>query len=448
MAPLSGISQTIARAELSAILAALRWASHHQCDICVWSDSKSTVRTINKLLHMAYVPGSLKNRDLWLAVWEELQHCAALRLWIRWIPSHLPMDQSDDSFEDWIIKWNGYADAAAVMANQERTPVFWDLFRRYERELDWWATRLRKLRRFYELVAEQTLDATTTPEAPILVASDSEDEMLAPPRMLEDVLPVNWQLLCRQQSLQIPAEFLVKLLNWWCDVEILGSQYRILSEVEFVFALISDPAFQFPFQLDGTTTWEFRTLSGLFQKPTVAQLMHHVKLALRSISKIFPRFAFEHAPRRDPCIGILTPFRWHAASRGRLQRPSGSGQTPLHHAAPYAHAESARFLLDKGAEINAKDSQGITPLHQASLQGDAEVARLLVDRGADLELKDEEFGATPLHFAAECGHEQMVALLLEKKADCKMLDKTGSTALDLANKSHRTAVVELLAAAR
>eukprot|EP00438_Fugacium_kawagutii_P025923 Skav202342 [mRNA] locus=scaffold2638:36667:46016:- [translate_table: standard] len=308
MAPLSGIMQTISRAELSAVLAALRWTSYHQCDVCIWSDSRSTVRVLNRLRHLTYVPDTLRNRDLWLAVWEELQQCAALQVWFRWIPSHMSKSSAEDPYEDWIITWNGYADTAANEANQDRPAAFWELFRTYELQLDWWTDRLRKLRRFYELVADQPPSASSLAAEVIDIASDSEDEMVMQPTMLEDHLPVNWQLLCRQQTAQVPMDFVIQLLTWWCDVEILGSRFRVLSEVEFVFALISDPAYQFPFRLDGRTTWDFRTLEELFQKPTLAQLMHTVKLALRSIESIFPHFAFRHAPRSEPCIGIFRPF--------------------------------------------------------------------------------------------------------------------------------------------
>ncbi len=43
-----------------------------------------------------------------------------------------------------------------------------------------------------------------------------------------------------------------------------------------------------------------------------------------------------------------------------------SGNTPLHDAARYGHADVAALLLDRGAEVNGKTIDGWTPLHYAA----------------------------------------------------------------------------------
>eukprot|EP00438_Fugacium_kawagutii_P025911 Skav228848 [mRNA] locus=scaffold4472:1077:5912:+ [translate_table: standard] len=309
MGPLAGLAQTIARAELTAILAALRWVAHHQRETCIWSDSRSTVRVLQLIRRLGFVPDHLRNLDLWQALWEVLQQCEQVTLWIRWIPSHIQRSQTEDAFEDWISRWNDYADALAAEANQQRSPAFWTCFQRYSAALDWWSLRIRNLREFFEKVAEAKQSTPDQSREPVIEVVDSEDEMIQSHSMLEDQLPVNWQSLCHAHQSPLPSEFLTRLITWWCDVEILGSQYYVLSEVEFVFALISDPAFQFPFQLDGSSTWEFRCLDELFQKPTVTQLLRIVKLALKSFSAIFPQVAFRHASRTNPCIGLHKAFQ-------------------------------------------------------------------------------------------------------------------------------------------
>jgi ankyrin repeat protein len=57
--------------------------------------------------------------------------------------------------------------------------------------------------------------------------------------------------------------------------------------------------------------------------------------------------------------------------------------------------ETARFLLDRGADVNAVGEFGWTPLHNAAYQGLTDVIELLVSRGAKTETKDK-LGQTPL----------------------------------------------------
>ncbi len=57
-------------------------------------------------------------------------------------------------------------------------------------------------------------------------------------------------------------------------------------------------------------------------------------------------------------------------------------------------------LLEKGADVDARDEDGVTPLEEAARIGDAETIRALVARGANLATKNNE-GESPLHVAAQ-----------------------------------------------
>jgi len=58
----------------------------------------------------------------------------------------------------------------------------------------------------------------------------------------------------------------------------------------------------------------------------------------------------------------------------------------------------------------------ITALHVAAENGYEPVVQLLMEKGADVEAKDED-GEVALHQAADNGHEAVVKLLIEKRAD-------------------------------
>src|SRR5687768_11846738 len=57
-------------------------------------------------------------------------------------------------------------------------------------------------------------------------------------------------------------------------------------------------------------------------------------------------------------------------------------KTGLHWAAETDQLETARILLDAGADMEAKTSWGATPLDWAATMGSARVADLLLSRGA------------------------------------------------------------------
>jgi ankyrin repeat protein len=58
--------------------------------------------------------------------------------------------------------------------------------------------------------------------------------------------------------------------------------------------------------------------------------------------------------------------------------------TPLHKAAIVGNAEIIGFLLSKGADINAQNTQLNTPLHEAMQSRNEDIAILLIEKGADL----------------------------------------------------------------
>ncbi len=66
------------------------------------------------------------------------------------------------------------------------------------------------------------------------------------------------------------------------------------------------------------------------------------------------------------------------------------------------NAGRVRELLasDPGA-ASAKDGEGATPLHYATLNGRREISELLLQRGADVNARDGRFDATPAGWAIE-----------------------------------------------
>ncbi|TPP66477.1 Poly (ADP-ribose) polymerase [Fasciola gigantica] len=109
----------------------------------------------------------------------------------------------------------------------------------------------------------------------------------------------------------------------------------------------------------------------------------------------------------------------------------GRNSAPLHLAAGYNNVEVVQFLLETGADVNAKDKGGLIPLHNASSYGHVDVAALLIRYGTSVNSVDK-WGYTPLHEAAQKGRTQLCALLLAHGADPSIRNQENQIPLDLA----------------
>ena len=102
--------------------------------------------------------------------------------------------------------------------------------------------------------------------------------------------------------------------------------------------------------------------------------------------------------------------------------------TPLHFAAKHNNIDIVKLLLDNGAKINVKTSYGHTPLQ---LTTDTKIAKILIQSGANIESKDNH-GWTFLHHTSIFNNVEMAKLLIDNSANLEALDNNGHSPLIVA----------------
>jgi len=94
--------------------------------------------------------------------------------------------------------------------------------------------------------------------------------------------------------------------------------------------------------------------------------------------------------------------------------PEGStifpGYTALMVTAFHDRLDSAKFLIDKGWNVNARNAAGDTALLIAAAQGHTDMVKLLLERGARVDIKNAA-GQTPLQAATSSGKQELATLL-------------------------------------
>ncbi len=109
----------------------------------------------------------------------------------------------------------------------------------------------------------------------------------------------------------------------------------------------------------------------------------------------------------------------------------------------YRLIEIIEYLLDNGADINAKNNYGWTALIWASRNGHKDIVKLLLDNNADINVQHNN-GFKALIWASVNGYEDIVKLLLDNSANINAKDKNGYTALIWASVNGHKDMVQLL----
>lgn len=119
-------------------------------------------------------------------------------------------------------------------------------------------------------------------------------------------------------------------------------------------------------------------------------------------------------------------------------------RTPLHWACRGVHLDLVKYLVERGADVNAVDINGIAALHSVASRGHLEAARILIENGARIDQQSTIDLSTPLHYAVAGGYEEVVSLLLAKGARVDVRNIDERTALHVAAQAGDAAIIREL----
>jgi len=107
-------------------------------------------------------------------------------------------------------------------------------------------------------------------------------------------------------------------------------------------------------------------------------------------------------------------MRW-IESGGNIGWTCAEGMTLLHYAAMMDNERMARFLLGRGARVDARSKYNMTALHFACRHRGVSVIPILLEHGADASAEADE-GLTALQYIRQHGYEEIQKLLIDHGA--------------------------------
>ena len=184
-----------------------------------------------------------------------------------------------------------------------------------------------------------------------------------------------------------------------------------------------------------------------FLEYAAANWGHHAKLSQPNEINELALLFLTNAPKLTRATQSLAQYLAHGSGHVWHREPSDSSyrfrKTGLHVTAGFGLVELLSLLLDRGIDINARDSDKNTALHDAVVYRHPDALKLLLKRGAKVNVRNIDDN-TPLYLAVSFSYEELLPTLLKKGAGVDYHCKDGWLPLHKAADNGHLAITQTL----
>jgi ankyrin repeat protein len=168
----------------------------------------------------------------------------------------------------------------------------------------------------------------------------------------------------------------------------------------------------------------------------------------RIVNRCLLKFVFSKIHVIECCFnavkeGLLELVKFLVENGADVNAKYKDNNTALLLACKKSHFDIVKYLVENGAAVNANDSRSSTPLILASKNGNFEIVKFLVENGADVNAKYKA-DHTALVLASKNSHFEIVKFLIENGADLNAKCSDKHQPLILASKNGNLELVKYL----
>ena len=126
---LAGQHQTAYRAELTAVVEAIRLAVRSHRKMRLWSDCMSVLNRVRRIFLGGSIKLNSKHSDLWQQLGDLYEQGASHLVTVHKVVSHCSQTHAETDLESWAFWHNQMVDEAAERCNNTRSDEFWQCWR-------------------------------------------------------------------------------------------------------------------------------------------------------------------------------------------------------------------------------------------------------------------------------------------------------------------------------